>query len=96
MIKCSIDRNKINASLLKKTEKTAYLNFVLMTNKDGQPDKYGHDGFIVQDVSKEQRDAGERGPIIGNWKELRKIERPEPQQQSRGYAGPENDQEIPF
>jgi hypothetical protein len=40
-----------------------------MDNRDGT-DQYGYDGFIVQDVGKERREAGIKGPIIGNWKHI--------------------------
>ena len=45
-----------------------YLDCALHENMDG-PDKFGNDGFITQSLSKERRDAGERGPIIGNWRD---------------------------
>lgn len=36
------------------------------------PNDFGDDGFIAQSVTKEERDAGERGPIVGNWRETNK------------------------
>jgi hypothetical protein len=73
MIRISINRMKIDPQWVKqdKDGKPAYLDAVLMDNKGG-PDRNGNDGYIVQQVSKEAREAGERGPIIGNWKELGK------------------------
>lgn len=44
-----------------------YLDVAFFLNKDGAG-KYGDDGFIVQEISKEARDRGEKGPIIGNWR----------------------------
>ncbi len=35
-----------------------------------KPNDYGDDGFITQSPSKEARDKGERGPIIGNWRNI--------------------------
>ena len=69
MVKCKIDVQKIDKSHLYKTEKGNYLNVLLMENKGGKS-KYGDDGFIIQGVSKEAREAGERGPIIGNWQHV--------------------------
>jgi hypothetical protein len=46
-----------------------FLNCTMQDNKNGK-DQYGNDGFITQNISKEKRDAGERGAIIGNWKEV--------------------------
>jgi hypothetical protein len=40
-----------------------------MDNRDGR-DKFDNDGFVVQDLGKDRRLAGERGPILGNWKDL--------------------------
>ena len=36
--------------------------FVDLVDKD----QYGNSGFITQDVSKEDREAGTKGPIVGN------------------------------
>jgi hypothetical protein len=51
------------------TEKTASMDVTLMDNKNG-PDDYGNDGFATLDLGKDRRLAGERGPILGNWKDL--------------------------
>ena len=72
----SIDVMKIDKPALFKGKKGTYLGLVLMDNKDGGKDKYGNDGFVVQDVGKDRRLAGEKGPILGNWK--RKEERAAP------------------
>lgn len=50
-------------------EKGLYLELTLRDNKDGT-DQYGNDGFAAVNLSKEQRDAGEKGPIVGNWKHV--------------------------
>lgn len=77
-----------------------YLDLVLMENKDG-PDQYGNDGFVIQGVSKEARERGEKGPIIGNWKTVdRKKQAPAPRQQPlptapAGAPTPEDD-DVPF
>jgi hypothetical protein len=64
---------KINVSRIDKTalfegKNGKYLDIVLFDKQD----QYRNDGFVVQDISKERRDAGERGPIIGNWKRVEK------------------------
>lgn len=64
-----IDVTKIVKGDLFEGTKGVYLDAVLIPNKDGQS-KYGDDGFIVQGLPKERRDAGERGPIIGNYRIL--------------------------
>ena len=68
-IAAKIDVSKISKTDLYQGTKGVYLDAVLIPNKDGAS-KYGDDGFIVQGLPKEKRDAGERGPIIGNWRFL--------------------------
>ena len=59
----------IKANAIYMTEKTASMDVTLMDNRDG-PDQYGNDGFATLDLGKERRLAGDRGPILGNWKDL--------------------------
>jgi hypothetical protein len=59
----------IKANAIYMTEKTASMDVTLMANRDGR-DKFDNDGFVVQDLGKDRRLAGERGPILGNWKDL--------------------------
>jgi hypothetical protein len=59
----------IKANAIYMTEKTASMDITLMDNRDG-PDQYGNDGFATLDLGKERRLSGERGPILGNWKDL--------------------------
>lgn len=73
MTTISIDVTKIDKTALHEGAKGKYLGITLIDNRDGK-DQYGNDGFVVQDLGKERRLAGERGPILGNW---RKVERRE-------------------
>lgn len=66
-IALKIDVTKIDKSRLFEGKKGVYMDCLLMQNKDGES-KYGDDGFIIQSISAEARAAGERGPIIGNWR----------------------------
>ena len=50
-------------------EKGQYLELTLVPNRDG-PDKYGYAGFAAVNLTKDRREAGEKGPIIGNWKPI--------------------------
>jgi hypothetical protein len=63
-----IDVTKIDKTRLYEGKKGVYLDALLMHNTGES--KYGDDGFIIQSIPKEARDAGERGPIIGNWRYL--------------------------
>lgn len=65
-IAIKIDVSKIDKSKLYKGEKGIYLDAVILM-KD-EPDQYGNNGMVVQNVTKEQREAGEKGAILGNVK----------------------------
>ena len=64
-----INVTKIDKSALFEGKNGKYLDLVLFDNKGGV-DQYGNHGFVTQDIGKQRREAGERGPIIGNWKEV--------------------------
>ena len=71
----SIDLTKIDKSRIKEVQKKdgttgKFLNLVMMTND--QPDQYGNDGFIAESVTKEEKEAGKRGNILGNCKQVGK------------------------
>jgi hypothetical protein len=110
MQKLKIDVKKIDKSALFEGKSGTYLDVTLFENKDG-PGKYGDDGFIVQEISKERREAGEKGPIIGNWRhhgskagwndktasEAKRVT-PPPTPPKAGYQPDQNDatDDIPF
>ena len=58
---------KIDKSRLFRVEKGTYLDAILVH----KPSQYGDDYFIAQSVTKEERDAGVKGAIIGGAKILR-------------------------
>jgi hypothetical protein len=93
MIKYKIDVTKIVKDLLYKGEKGTYLNGVFFDNKNG-PGEYGDDGYIVQDISKEARERGEKGPIIGNWRHLQTKSTPAHKPAPATSAAEDDD--IPF
>ena len=66
ILKLKIDVTNIDKTTLFKGQKGVYLDATVLI-KDA-PDQYGNDGMIVQDVSKEAREAGQKGPILGNAK----------------------------
>lgn len=63
MITAKLDVTKIEKSRLYKGEKGTYLDIVLIETKNSQ---YGDDYMVVQGVSKEEREAGKKGNILGN------------------------------
>ena len=74
-------------------EKGTYLDLVIWENKNG-PDQYGNTHTICQSISKEAREAGEKGPILGNMR----METQQPTQAvdaSRNNE-PTDDDQVPF
>lgn len=74
-----IDVTKIDKSRLYKGQKGTYLDVVLIPTPQSE---YG-DFMIVQQVSKEERDKGIKGEILGNGKVMGEAKsQPEPTQTS--------------
>ena len=102
MILAKINCQKIDKAHLFAGEKGTYLDVCLMENRDG-PDQYGNDGFVCQGVSKDARDRGERGPIIGNWRNVQGKAQPK-QAKPDGYTAgikkiaetPQHPDDVPF
>ena len=82
-VKLKIDVSKIDKSLLYKGAKGIYLDATVFVDLD-EEDKYGNSGMITQDESKQNREAGHNGPILGNCKIFWK----EQQQQQKSYGKP--------
>ena len=66
-ISLKIDVSKIDKNRLFKGAKGVYLDATAFVDLDGL-DQYGNSGMITQDVSREEREAGNQGPILGNSK----------------------------
>ena len=93
MIKLKIDVTKIKKEHIFEGKKGKYLSLTLLDNKDGR-DQYGNDGFVVQQLSKEAFDSGERGAILGNWSKVEpKEDKPQAPVQ---YDNADDDSDIPF
>lgn len=95
MITYKINVTRIDKSALFDGKNGKYLDGAFMENRNG-PDQYGNDGFIVQDIGKERREKGEKGPIIGNWKrvETRRSQPAAKPQAAQAEPGPDDD--VPF
>ena len=93
----------IEKARLFKGNKGMYLDATVFIDPD-QQDQYGNNGFIAQDVSKEEREQNVRGPILGNcqvfYRENQSAQQQAaPQQQSQApQAGgfDEFEDSIPF
>ena len=99
-IKIKIDVTKIDKAALYKGAKGTYLDCVAWPSKTtGQ---YGDTHYIVQELSREKRDAGEKGAIIGNMTvpdddEPRQQSRPVQRQQKMDQVFPPDEgDDIPF
>ena len=68
LISLSIDVSKIDTKRLYKGKKGNYLSATLFL-KD-ETDQYGNNGFIVESITKEERESGQKGTILGNAKFL--------------------------
>ena len=87
MIQLKIDVSKIDKTKLYNGKKGTYLDATLFLND--QVDQYGNHGFIVQSVSKEERESGVKGAVLGNVKIFQKSEQSE--NQTNG-----SDNDLPF
>jgi hypothetical protein len=72
IIQLKIDVSKISKDRLYKGKKGTYLTAALILNEG--TDEYGNDGMIIEQISKEEREAGHKGTILGNAKILKKSE----------------------
>lgn len=86
----NINVTKIEKKYIFPGKSGKYLDLVLFENREG-PDQYGNDGYVVQGIPKEARDAGEKGPIIGNWKANKRTPKP-----AAEPAHPDSEDDIPF
>jgi hypothetical protein len=66
LISLNIDVSKIDAKRLYKGKKGQYLSATLFLKEE--TDQYGNNGFIVESITKEEREQGKKGTIIGNAK----------------------------
>ncbi len=68
MISVQIDYDKIDKSRLFKGKKGTYLNLILIERND----QYGNNYMVAESVSKEERERGIRGNILGNGRIINK------------------------
>lgn len=100
-VRLNIDVTKIDKSQLYQGEKGTYLNVTAFIDIDSA-DQYGNNGMITQELSKECRDAGNKGAILGNskvfWRDGGNGQQQAPQQQTPQYNEPpmDFDDDIPF
>ena len=92
-VNLKIDVSKIDKSKLFKGQKGTYLDAQVFIDVD-ELDQYGNSGMITQAVSKEERDAGNKGAILGNAKKFwGEVEVQAPQQNNGGWGQPQQPQQ---
>lgn len=64
ILRVKIDVTKIDKARLFTGSRGTYLDATILLRDD--EDQYGQHGMVVQDVTKEERLAGEKGAILGN------------------------------
>ena len=91
---------KINVTKIDKTAtfigaKGTYLDIVLIENKNGR-DQYDNDGFVVQELPKARREAGEKGPIIGNYRLLESSQSQAAKNAPQSQTALQDSDDVPF
>ena len=99
IVRLKIDVTKIDKGRLFQGKKGTYLDATVFLNDE--PGQYGDNGMITQDVSKEEREAGTKGAILGNatiFKLLDDNGQAEPSSTAEATAQAEDmdDSDIPF
>jgi hypothetical protein len=95
-----IDVTKIDKARLYVGQKGKYLDATVFIDLD-ELDQYGNSGMITQDVSKEEKQAGTKGAILGNSKVFWRDEGQAPQAaRPQGNSRPDPvddfDDDLPF
>jgi hypothetical protein len=70
-----LDVTKIDKNRLFIGEKGVYLDATIIMRDE--PDEYGYNGLIVQNVTEQERNAGVKGAILGNVRFIVKKEKTE-------------------
>ena len=83
-VSLKIDVSKIDKNRLFKGQKGVYLDATVFIDT-AQLDQYGNSGMITQNVTKEEKDQGVKGAILGNCKVFWNEAGQQPQQVQQGY-----------
>lgn len=103
-VRLKIDVTNIEKARLYQGKKGKYLDATCFIEL-GEADQYGQHGMITQDVTKEEREAGTKGPILGNVTVFYrdgledappKDPRQQPSGQGGGGGGDDFSDDIPF
>ena len=89
-----LDVKKIDKARLFQGAKGTYLDFTGFIDLDNL-DQYGNSGFIAQDITKEEKDSGVQGNILGNSKVFWKEGGQAPQANQQANQSPPQQQQPP-
>src|SRR5690554_7795538 len=84
-VRLKIDVSKIEKARLFKGQKGVYLDATCFIDLD-EKGQYGDNGMVTQDVTKEEREQGIKGPILGNVTVFYRDDRAGRQRRSRRRA----------
>lgn len=87
-VSIKLDVAKIDKQRLFSGQKGTYLDATVFIDID-ELDRYGNSGMITQDVSKEEKQSGVKGNILGNVKVFWKDSGSAPQKQQGGWGQPQ-------
>jgi hypothetical protein len=93
IIRVKLDVTKIDKTAIHHGEKGKYIDITLLGNRDGE-DRFGNNYMVVQDLGQSRREAGEKGPILGNGKIVGQKPAMPPTQPA--VVGSGSDENVPF
>jgi len=99
LISIKIDLSKIDKSRIFESQKTGAKYLDITGVLTDTPDQYENNGFVKQNTTKEEREAGVKLPIIGNFKLLKILDQPgqsAPAQPIQREVNPIETDELPF
>ena len=98
-VRVKLDVTKIDKARLFKGAKGVYLDATVFVNID-EKDQYDNNGMITQDVSKQDKDSGVKGNILGNvqvfWRDDAAPQQQQAPQQSQADPLDDFDDDLPF
>jgi hypothetical protein len=100
LVSIKIDLSKIDENRVFHSQKTGARYLDITGVLTDTPDQYQNNGFVKQNTTKEEREAGVNLPIIGNFKLLKILDQPAqsaPAQPIQSEVNPiDESSELPF
>ena len=93
-VNLKIDVTNIEKARLFQGEKGTYLDAQVFVDVD-EKDQYGNNGMITQAVSKDERDQGVKGAILGNCRVFWQGESDKPKQNNPSHMNPDGTPKSP-